>query len=242
MSPPGPSFQYTGRVHPRFTHKTLAFLRALKRNNRRDWFAARKDDYEQHVRGPMIAVIEQLARDFPTFAPELETSPKKALFRIYRDTRFSEDKSPLKTNIAAAFRCRDLPRGEGAGLYFEVTPGWVWIGGGFYAPETSHLVRIRQHISDTYPEIHRLAKRPAFRRAVGALEGEQLTRVPRGYPADHPAAAYLRYRNYLAGCEFEPEFATRPAFYPTVLQTFKAIMPLVRFLNEPLRDARGAMD
>lgn len=219
---------------PQFTRKTLSFLRALKRNNHRDWFAARRDEYEAHVRGPMVAVVEQLANDFQRFAPELEASPKKSLFRPYRDTRFSDDKRPLKTHAAAAFRCGGVPRGEGASLYFEVAPGWVWIGGGFYTPETSHLVRIREHISGTYPEIHRIASRPSFRKAVGALDGERLTRVPRGYAKDEPAAEYLKYRSFLAGRELPADFATAPTFYPTLLSTFKAIMPLVRFLNEPL--------
>jgi uncharacterized protein (TIGR02453 family) len=226
--------RYTDPMHPRFTAQTLSFLRALKRHNNRDWFAARRGGYERDVRAPMIAVIEQLARDFQRFAPELEASPKASLYRIYRDTRFSEDKTPLKTQIAASFRWRGLPRGECAGLYLEVGPGWVWFGGGFYAPETAQLVRIRQHIAETYPEIDRIARRPSFRRAVETLDGERLARVPRGYPKDHPAAEYLKYRNFLAGRELPPRFATQPAFYPTVVSTFRAIMPLVRFLNEPL--------
>ena len=123
------------RAHPSFTPKTCRFLRSLKRNNDRDWFRARKDDYEQHVRAPMVAVIERLAVDFGRFAPELDASPKRCIYRIYRDTRFSGDKTPLKTQIAASFRWRGLPRGRSAGLYLEVSPGWVWMGGGFYAPE-----------------------------------------------------------------------------------------------------------
>jgi uncharacterized protein (TIGR02453 family) len=221
-------------MHPRFTSETLTFLRALKRNNDRDWFRARRERYDRVVRAPMIAVIERLARDFRTFAPEIVASPKASLYRIYRDTRFSEDKSPLKTQISASFRWRDLPKGESAGLYLEVNPGWVWMGGGFYAPETTHLVRIRQHISDTYPEIRRIARAAAFTRAVGELHGERLTRVPRGFAKDDPAAEYLKYRNFLARVEFPPELAIDDRFYPTLLRTYRAIMPLVRFLNEPL--------
>lgn len=219
---------------PAFTARTISFLRALKRNNNREWFTIRRDEYERHVRGPMVAVIEQLAADFQRFAPEIEASPKKSLYRIYRDTRFSEDKSPLKTQAAASFRWRTLPRGEGAGLYFEIAPGWVWMGGGFYAPETSHLVRIREHISGTHPELHRITRAAAFRRIAGSLEGERLQRIPRGFSRDDPSAEYLKYRNFLAGREFPPEFATSPGFYPTLLRTFRALMPLVRFLNEPL--------
>jgi uncharacterized protein (TIGR02453 family) len=221
-------------VDPRFTSDTLKFLRALNRHNDREWFRARRDEYERQVRAPMVAVIEQLARDFRRFAPEMEASPKTSLYRIYRDTRFSEDKSPLKTHIAASFSWRGLPRGESAGLYVEVHPQWVWMGGGFYAPETAHLVRIREHIAETYPEIHRIARAAAFRRAVSALDGERLARVPRGFARDHPAAEYLQFRTFLAGREFEPALATSARFYPTLVGTFRAVMPLVRFLNEAL--------
>jgi uncharacterized protein (TIGR02453 family) len=225
-----------------FTPKTLSFLRSLKRHNDREWFRARKDQYEAHVRGPMIALIERLAVDFKRFAPELDASPKKSLYRIYRDTRFSDDKTPLKTQVAASFRRKGLPRGGSAGLYLEVNPGWVWMGGGFYAPETAHLVRIREHIAETHPAIHRIATAGTFRKAVGALDGERLTRVPRGFAADHPAAAYLRHRSFLAGREFPPEFATSAQFYPTLIATFKAIAPLVRFLNEPLPEVPLSID
>ena len=113
---------------PAFTKKTLSFLRTLKRNNDRAWFHAHRDDYETHVRAPMVAIVEQLAEDFRAFAPELVADPKVSLFRPWRDTRFSDDKTPLKTNIAAVFPDRTLGRMNGAGLYFEVAPDWFrWL-------------------------------------------------------------------------------------------------------------------
>src|SRR5216684_3938547 len=111
---------------PRFGGEALKFLRALKRNNRREWFNAHRDAYEAHVREPMIVIIEQLARDFPTFAPELVASPA-SMYRVYRDTRFSENKAPYKTHVAAMFPTRGLPKHEGAGLYFHISPDEVWI-------------------------------------------------------------------------------------------------------------------
>src|SRR5690242_12477275 len=147
-----------------FTPKTLSFLRSLKRNNNREWFRARKDQYDTHVRAPMIAVVEQLASDFRSFAPELIASPKQSLFRIYRDTRFSSNKKPLKTHAAAVFRTRQLPKPQGAGLYFEIAPDWVWIGGGMWRPEPPELVRIRAHIDETWPEIRTITAGAAFRR------------------------------------------------------------------------------
>ena len=219
-----------------FTRKTLAFLRALTRNNDREWFRSRKDDYERHVRGPMIALLARLAGDLPRFAPELVSDPRVCLYRIYRDTRFSDDKTPLKTHIAAHFPARAFPRNAGAGLYLEVAPKWVWIGGGLYMPSSAELRAIREHIAETHPALRRAVRARAFRDAVGALGGEQLARVPRGYARDHPAAEYLRYRQFLAGREYEAEFAVGPTFYPELLRVFRAVAPLVRFLNSPLRE------
>lgn len=218
-----------------FTTKTLRFLRALKRNNDRDWFRARKAQYDTDVRQPMVQLIERLAVDFKSFAPEFVSEPKVSLYRIYRDTRFSADKTPLKTHVAAHFPMRGLPKGEGGGLYLEVAPSWVWMGGGLYMPSNPQLHAIRAHIAATHPRLHRLATAPAFRKTVGALEGERLSRVPRGYANDHPAAHYLQFKQFLAGREFEAAFATSPAFYRELLATFRAVAPIVRFLNGALQ-------
>jgi uncharacterized protein (TIGR02453 family) len=217
-----------------FTRKTLTFLRALERHNDREWFKTRKDDYERHVRGPMIVLLESLAKDLRTFAPDLVSDPKVSLFRIYRDTRFSGDKSPLKTNIAAHFPKRGFPRGQGAGLYFEIAPRWVWMGGGMYMPGAQDLQAIRARIAETHPRLHRIATAAPFRRYFGELGGEILTRVPRGYAADHVAAGYLRYKQFLAGRERDAELATSPRFYRELLDAFRAAAPLVKFLNEAL--------
>jgi uncharacterized protein (TIGR02453 family) len=216
-----------------FTRKTVAFLRALKRNNNREWFKARKDDYEAHVRAPMVALLARLAEDFRAFAPELMADPKVSLYRIYRDTRFSEDKTPLKTNVAAHFPDRKL-RKAGGGLYFEVAPKWVWIGGGIYMPETHQLAAIRAHIDAHHAKLRRIVEAKTFRTAVGELHGEQLTRVPRGFAKDHPAADYLRFRQFLAGREYPAEFAYDARLYSEVLKVFRQVAPMVRFLNAPL--------
>ena len=130
-----------------FTRKTLTFLRALKRNNDREWFRAHRDDYEIHVKAPMVLVIERLGREFRAFAPDLMADPKRSLYRIWRDTRFSADKRPLKTNAAAVFPHRRGNRHTSAGLYFEISEGWVWAGGGVYMPEPPALHRIRATIT-----------------------------------------------------------------------------------------------
>jgi uncharacterized protein (TIGR02453 family) len=218
-----------------FTTKTLSFLRALKRNNRREWFQPRKDEYESHVRAPMVALLERLAIDLRTFAPELIADPKISLFRIYRDTRFSSDKTPYKTHVAARFPLRGVPKGEGAGLYFEIAPRWVWMGGGMYMPTTADLHDIRAQIAASHPRgLHKVVTASAFKRAVGELTGDRLTRVPLGYPKDHPAAHYLQFKQFLGSCEYEASLATSPRFYPELLKVFKAVAPLVQFLNRAI--------
>ena len=222
-----------------FSPKALSFLLALKRNNDREWFRARKDQYELLLRAPMIGLIERLAGDFRTFAPDLVANPKTSLYRIYRDTRFSENKTPLKTHIAAVFPCRGLAKHQGAGLYLEVAPGWVWVGGGMYAPETSQIQAVREHIAVHSHRLRAIVESPGFKRGVGPLSGEQLQRVPPGFPRDHQAAEYLKYRQFLAGREFPAAFATSPRFYQGVLNVFRQVAPLAKFLNEPLTGQRS---
>jgi uncharacterized protein (TIGR02453 family) len=216
-----------------FTRKTLAFLRSLKRNNNREWFHTHRLRYETDVRAPMLAVVERLAVDLPKFAPELCADPKVSLFRPWRDTRFSEDKQPLKTHVAAVFPHRLLGRMNGAGLYFEVAPTWVWIGGGIYAPDTSQLQLLREHVAERHRELEEIVRSPGFKR-LGGLQGERLTRVPRGFAKDHPAAHYLQFKQFLGYREESAAFATRPDFYKQLLQTFRQLTVLVQFLNAPL--------
>jgi len=227
------------RSTPRFTKESLRFLRALKRNNRREWFNAHCDDYEANVRQPMTAIVMRLADDFREFGSEFVANPKTSMYRIYRDIRFSENKAPYKTHIAANFPTRGLPKHEGAGLYFHVSPDGVWIGGGMYAPPQPQLHTVREHIAANSSRLRALVESPAFRRDVGALEGERLQRVPRGFSKDHEAAEYLKFKQFLAGREFEPAFATSPKFYAGLLTIFRRVAPLMRFLNEPLTKSRG---
>jgi len=217
-----------------FTARTLAFLRALERNNRRDWFHARKDRYEADVRAPMVALVEQLAVELASFAPDLAASPRTSMYRPYRDTRFSSNKSPLKTNVAAVFPHRLLPKHEGAGFYVEVAPHHVWFGGGMYMPSGPVLYQVREHIAREHRRLARIVSAPGFTRTFGALDGAQLQRVPRGFPPDHPAAAFLKFKQFIAGCERPAEFALEPGFERALVAAFRTLAPLVEFLNEPL--------
>ena len=220
--------------------ESLAFLRALKRNNRREWFQPRKEQYEAAVRAPMLAIVERLAQDLHAVAPEIVVDPKTAIYRIYRDTRFSENKTPYKTHVAAVFPWRGVPKHEGAGLYFHVSPDEVWIGGGMYAPQTPQIQAVREHIAANVRRLRALVESPGFRREVGRLEGERLQRVPLGFPKDHEAAEFLKYRQFLAGRELPSAFACSPKFYSTLVGVFRQVAPLARFLNEPLLNGRSA--
>jgi uncharacterized protein (TIGR02453 family) len=221
-------------VKSRFPPEALTFLRSLKRNNRRDWFLAHRDDYDTCVRGPMLEIVQRLADDMRAFAPEIVCDPKTAVYRIYRDVRFSPNKAPYKTHVAASFPTRGLPKHEGAGLYFHVSPTEVWVGGGMYAPQTAQLQAVREHIAQHVRRLRAIVESPGFRKTVGTLDGERLQRVPRGFAADHPAAEFLKYRQFLAGCELPPRLATSPKFYGTILNVFRQVTPLARFLNDPL--------
>jgi uncharacterized protein (TIGR02453 family) len=221
-------------ARPRFTSESLRFLRALKRNNRRDWFNGHRDDYEAHIRQPMIAIIGHLADDFREFGPEFVASPKTSMYRIHRDIRFAANKAPYKTHVAATFPTRGLNKHEGGGLYFHVSPDEVWVGGGVYAPPAPMLHAVREHIAANSRRLCTLVESPEFRRTVGSLEGERLRRVPLGFPKDHEAAEYLKFRQFLAGRGFESDFATSPRFYDGLLAVFRRVVPLLRFLNEPL--------
>lgn len=223
---------------PRFTPRALRFLRALARNNDREWFKARKDQFELDLRAPMIDVIEQLDRDFRLFAPELVASPRTSLYRMYRDTRFSEDKSPLKTHIAAVFPRAGLPRNQSPSLYLEVNARTVLIAGGLYAPDTAQLHAVREHLVANLARFRSIVESPVFRRVAGGLQGDRLQRVPRGFDRDHPGAEYLKLRQFLAWREFPASLATTPRFYATLLRVFRATSPLVLFLGEPF--AAGA--
>jgi uncharacterized protein (TIGR02453 family) len=216
-----------------FTPQTLSFLKSLKRNNKREWFHANRERFEANCRAPMVEIVERLAVDLPKFAPELLVGTKESLFRQFRDTRFSEDKTPLKTNIAATFPHRALGRMNGASFYFEVGPDYVWIGGGVYRPDTSQLHLLREHIAANHRKFDAIVKAPAVKK-LGGLKGEKLTRVPRGFDKAHPAAAYLMHKQFMGFREEPGAFATSKDFYKNLLATFRTLSPMVKFLNEPL--------
>jgi uncharacterized protein (TIGR02453 family) len=223
-----------------FPPEALTFLRQLRRNNNRPWFAANKERYETSVRAPMFALVTALGGAIQGFAPELVTDPKRAVYRIYRDVRFSKDKSPYKTHIAAHFSAAGLGRHAGAGLYFHIAPEEVLIAGGVYMPGPEELRAVRGHVAEHSGELERILRQRSFKTLYGSLQGDQLSRPPKGWPADHPAIEWLRYKQYIAWFERPAKVAATPELFPLLLRGFIAVMPLVRFLNTPLRAAARA--
>jgi uncharacterized protein (TIGR02453 family) len=220
---------------PGFPPEALVFFRRLKRNNHRDWFLKNKPVYEEKVKAPMVELVLALGREMKKFAPEMQADPTRAIYRIYRDVRFSPDKTPYKTHIAAVFTPRGMVKHDCAGLYFHVSPTEVEIAGGVYLPQRETLLAIRHNIAAGHRKLRAILEAPEFRRLFGEPWGEKLSRVPKGFPADHPAADLLCYKQLLADVAHPPELAESPRLRPTLVECFRAMMPLVRFLNEPLK-------
>ena len=213
-----------------FPPETLQFFRGLARNNNREWFLPRKPLFEEKVKGPMRQLVDALNLALHDFAPEYETDPDKAIFRIYRDVRFSKDKKPYKGQIAATFRRRGTAHHQG-GYYVAISHKEVAVGGGVYLPEPAPLLAIRQRIADRHEEFRGILATPSVRKLLGGLEGEQLSRVPRGFPADHPAADLLRYKYYILYKELPPGLATSPKLYKAIVERFRVMTPFLQFLT-----------
>jgi len=221
-----------------FPEEGIEFFRKLMKNNRREWFQPRKEIFETKLKQPMRELVHEVNREFAKFAPEYITDPDRAIYRIYRDTRFSKDKTPYKDHIAASFRrSGDCPH-AGAGFYFAVSHKEVAVGGGIYMPPPETLKAFRNHLAEHHEEFRKLIRAKAVRDLYGEVQGEQLTRPPKGFCADHPAADLVRYKQLLFYVELTPELATSKELQPTVVKHLRAIAPFVRFLNSPLQPRR----
>jgi len=220
---------------PGFPKEALAFFRSLERNNRREWFQPRREIFEQKVRKPMVELVNALNAELAQWAPDYINEPERAIYRIYRDTRFSSDKTPYKTHIAAVFPKRGMEKHAGAGFYFSVSPKEIEVAGGVYMPSPANLLAIRRHLADNYEEFRRILRSRTLRSLMGELQGDQLSRVPKGFPPDHPAADLLRYKQWLFYVLLDPGLATTPRLLPEIASRFRALLPVVEFLNRPLK-------
>jgi uncharacterized protein (TIGR02453 family) len=223
------------RPAPHFTSEGLRFLRGLARNNDRDWFNARKPIYEAQIKRPMLAAIDVVTGAMMDFAPGHVRAPESIMMRIYRDTRFSSDKRPYKTHVAAWWVLDGLPKTSGAGFYLHVSGSQVEIAAGAFMPDAEQLLAIRRFLLEHHAEYRKLAQARAFRRLFPVDEvHERLARAPKGFPSEHPAAELFRQKRWGFGVSLAPETATKVDFPKTVAAHFRAAAPLVALLNQPL--------
>src|SRR5579883_1113976 len=224
-----------------FRPAALRFLRGLARNNRRDWFEPRRAIYDEELRLPMRALLSEVDVRLATIAPELVADPRRSLFRIHRDVRFSRDKSPYKTNVGFWINHRSLggPAGTvvhgGAGLYFHIAPppDGCFVAAGIWMPPPPVLARIREGLTDDLPGFVRALRtlRPHF----GALSDEaKLTRLPRGFGPSHPAAQWLLYRSFTVSRPVPPALLGRADLPDRLARLYRPAIPLVRWINTVL--------
>jgi uncharacterized protein (TIGR02453 family) len=213
-----------------FPKEGIEFLRKLKRNNRREWFGTHKTEYEEYVKYPMQTLIAALAPTMQEYAPELDVHPKRSMFRIYRDTRFSKDKTPYKTHVAAIFTPKKEDK-EAAGLYLHIEPGEIYLGGGMYTISSDRLRDIRKAIARDSDAFLKIIHEKKFFKYFGELWGEKLSRVPHGFDRNQPMQEYLRMKQFYAGASLNVNACFSGKFINIVHLHFKTVMPLVRFLN-----------
>jgi uncharacterized protein (TIGR02453 family) len=220
---------------PGFPKDGMAFLRALKKNNDREWFTPRKSTFEAAVRQPMIELVSAIHREMLRFAPEYVGEPAKCVYRIYRDTRFSKDKTPYKTYASALFLRNGFSKyAGGAAYYFAVSPENIEVAGGLYTPDRDVLLAVRGHIADNYKLFRATFGTQRVKKLLGELQGDSLARVPKGFDPDHPAADLIRRKQYLLDTQLDPKLATTPRLLGELVTRIEAMTPFVEFLNRPL--------
>jgi len=223
-------------VFPGFPKETVTFFRGLARNNNREWFQPRKEIFESSVKAPMVALVETLNAEFAKCAPDYINDPKKAVYRIYRDVRFSSDKSPYKTHLAAAFARRGGDRNSSAGFYFYVSAKGVGVAGGLWEPPPEQLLAVRTWLVENHSRFRKAARPPE--KLMGKLHGETLQRIPKGFPADHPAADLIKMKRWVFFTKLDPKFITSPKLVAELMKHFRAMLPALELLNEPLAAQR----
>jgi uncharacterized protein (TIGR02453 family) len=212
---------------------TLQFLRDLKENNNRDWFLSQKSRYES-AKSEFELFVEDVLAGISKFDKDIgHFSARDCIFRIYRDVRFSSDKSPYKTHfgahVTAAAKKSEIH--SRAGYYIHIGPGVSMLAGGAYMPQGPWLKAIRNEIADDPESFKRILDSKDFRKYFGKLEGEQLKTAPRDFPKDHPEIELLRYKSFLATHRCTDAVVTSADFPKHCMETFKALYPFDQFLN-----------
>jgi len=228
-----------------FRPEAIQFLADLAANNERSWFQPRKAEYERLLKTPMEELCVALEEEFRTRNIPLHADPARSPFRIYRDTRFSKDKSPYKTAVAASFGWAgdgvDAASGRAhmenvhaSGGYFHLQPGEIYVGGGVWHPDAAWLSAFRRLVVDDLDGFKAIVDAPEFKSTFGEIgdDGESLKRVPTGFPADHPAADLLRKKNVTFGRRLADADATSPSLPKVIADSFAIGTPLMRYLAD----------
>jgi len=220
-----------------FPAGALKFLSALKKNNKREWFQPRKEEFEELLHTPLVEfarlVNEMLRKTAPEYAmPE----PAKALNRIYRDVRFSNDKSPYQTHISMLFPHQRLGKKMGAALYFNLSVTEAMLSGGMYFGETRELQAVREHLAVRHEEFRAILAAKALKQRFGELLGESLQKTPKQFGLDHPAADLLKRKQWLLLTQFPASEVLSEKFPAEAVKGFQLLIPFISFLNAPLKE------
>jgi uncharacterized protein (TIGR02453 family) len=224
---------------PYFRPEALTFLRNLARHNDRDWFTPRKAIFEAELKEPMLAVVRKITDAIADFAPNHVRPAEKSLFRIYRDTRFSNNKLPYKTHVAAWWSHMGMEKTSGAGYYFQISPKGVVIAAGAYMPEKEQLAAIRNWLLENHAAFRKILQKPAVRKTFTEFEGEALTRPPKGFPSEHPAMDLIKCKQWGLSTTLPAHTSLEPNFAQTVIKYFKLLAPMVDALNTPIAASRA---
>lgn len=213
------------------------FLKKLKENNDREWFNDNKQEYLD-IHGNVIAFADDVLNKMNKHDTIETPSGKKSLYRIYRDTRFSNNKTPYKTHFGGILkRATNQLRG---GYYFHIEAGNSFVGGGFWKPNSDDLKRIRAAIAEDSEELRAIINSKEFKSTFGELAGDQVKTAPKGYKKDHPAIDLLRYKQFLIGKSFTDEEVLASDFSDKIVDTFNAMRPFFDYMSYVLTtDANG---
>ena len=216
-----------------FTEQTIDFLVGLSTNNEREWFNAHKSDYETHLRDPALQYINQIAEPLRQLSPHMTASDRKqggSLMRIYRDVRFSRDKTPYKTNVGIQFRHESGKDVHAPGYYVHIALEECFIGAGSWAPDRDALLAYRRAISERpsdWTTVKSLADQPGWR--LGG-HGDALKRPPRGFSADDPMIEDIKRKHFILTYEFDLEDVTGPDFVGYSIERFQESREFMAFL------------
>jgi len=220
-----------------FEPDALQFLADLAANNDRAWFKPRKADFERLIKEPIEALCVALADRFDELRLPLDADPKRSPFRIYRDVRFSKDKSPYKTAQGADFPWQDSrgdelrPRGV-VGGYFHLEPGNIFVGGGMWRPERARLAAFREKIDRDPSAVFRAIEDERFRSVFGSVTGESLTRNPKGFPSDHPYGHLLRLKDVVFSRNLSDHDVYSAELPDLIAHDLDAARPVLLFLDQ----------